>query len=243
MIFKILSDENFKNKIYNIKYSKKRILKASIYNIKKTKKKIYNNNKIIIEKKKFSPILGNNKKFNIKIFKKIFIKKNILIHSNLTNTKLFKGKIFIKKNINYLRKDFITNYLQLLISIINGYNFVLLIKKILGEKKIKNMCKISNFLGIKPIIEIDNIKDLIKIIKLKIKNIFIGINTRDLKNFNIKNNNFIFNIKNKKMIIYESGIKNKNMMLKINNLGFKITLIGKNITKKNFFYEKTNKIY
>ncbi|UOQ33070.1 Indole-3-glycerol phosphate synthase [Candidatus Vidania fulgoroideae] len=243
MLENIISDEVYKDNILEKKYVKEKIKKISFSKMKKKSKYIIKRkNLIIAEKKVFSPSIGFNSKFNKKIFKEKKNKNNILFLSKLTNSKFFNGRIFKKKG-NFLRKDFIFDYYQMLFTLLREYNFVLLIKKNLSIKKIINLIKISNFLGITTIVELCSIKELKEIIESKVKNIFLGINSRNLSNFLNERKPYFFLIKKKKMIIYESGIINKNEMIKINNIGFKITLIGENFAKKNFYYEKNREVH
>ncbi|UOQ37995.1 Indole-3-glycerol phosphate synthase [Candidatus Vidania fulgoroideae] len=242
MLKRILIDEIYKNSVLKEKYIEKRIKKISFLKInKKEKIKFKKKNLFIAEKKEFSPFIGVNKKFSIKRFMDVK-KKRIFSFSKLTNSKFFSGKLY-KKNDLSLRKDFITDYNQVLLTSIYCYKYILLIRKIFSFKKLKNLCKVAKFLGIIPLIEINKNEEIKNIIEKKIKNVLLGINSRNLKKFKTYKKNSVFNIKKKEKIIYESGIFNKNEMIKINNIGFKITLIGENLTKDDFYYEKNRKIY
>ncbi|UOQ27852.1 Indole-3-glycerol phosphate synthase [Candidatus Vidania fulgoroideae] len=242
MLKKILLDEIYKNYVLEKKYIKKRIKKISFFKIMKRKKIEFKKKSLLIaEKKEFSPFIGLNRKFNIKRFKDIE-KKRIFFFSKLTNSKFFSGNLY-KENGLFLRKDFITDYCQVLFTLIYDYKYVLLIRKIFSFEKLKNLCKVTKFLGMVPLIELDKAIEIKKIIEKKIKNILLGINSRNLKKFKIYKRNSILNIKKKEKIIYESGISNRNEMIKINNIGFKITLVGENLTKNNFYYEKNSEIY
>ncbi|MGX7583054.1 hypothetical protein ACWNX6_00220 [Candidatus Vidania fulgoroideorum] len=245
MLYNIIIDEIRKEKILSkYKYNIKNIKKISFYKLKNYLKEFKKTEDVylIAEKKKFSPKIGFNKKFNKNLFFKNLSRKKIFTNSILTNSKFFNGNIYtIEKEC--LKKDFLINYNQLFLSLINNYSYIIIIKKFLSFVKLKNFCKLSKFLGIIPIIEVEKKKDLRKIIKHKIKNIYLGFNSRNLNKFLFEKKENIFSIKKKKLIIYESGISNKNEMIKINNLGFKITLIGENLLKIDFSYEKGGEIH
>ncbi|MFN3528195.1 MAG: indole-3-glycerol-phosphate synthase, partial [Candidatus Altarchaeaceae archaeon] len=174
---------------------------------------------VIAEIKRKSPISKSSRNLDIVETAKIFQNYNACGLSILTD-KNFDGSLEDLKKIKelkekgiieipVLRKDFIIDEIQIYESFIYGADAILLIANILKEKT-KKFLKIARKLNIECIVEIHNEDDINFIYDAKI----VGINTRNLKNFEI--NKEILKIsekipeRNKRIIVGESGIKDLN---------------------------------
>lgn len=173
---------------------------------------------IIAEIKKKSPITKFSRNLDICETAKIFQSYGACALSILTD-KNFDGKIEnlqeIKKQkdegiikIPILRKDFIIDEIQIYESFFYGADAILLITSILKEKT-KEFLHIAKKLNLECIVEVHDEDDLNFIYDAKM----IGINTRNLKNFEINFQKLKISEKipdrDKKIVIAESGIKNK----------------------------------
>lgn len=180
-----------------------------------------NKNKVpvIAEIKKKSPITKFSKSLDIMETAKIFQNYNACGLSILTD-KNFDGSIDDLKKIKelrergiikipILRKDFIIDEIQIYESFIYGTDAILLITSILKENT-KKFLNLARKLNMECIVEIHNEDDLKFIYDAKI----IGINTRNLENFEINFDVLKISEKipnrDKRIIIGESGIKNVN---------------------------------
>ncbi len=175
---------------------------------------------IIAEIKRKSPKFGAIKDVNVIETAKIFQNYGACALSILTN-KNFDGDIknliklrnlkFKDKNeinIPLLRKDFIIDELQIYESYIYGADAILLLANVLKEKT-KKFLGVARKLNMECIVEVHDKDDLKFVYDAGI----IGINARNLKNFEIdldklKLAESIGNRKNR-IIVAESGIKDK----------------------------------
>ncbi|MGX7582486.1 hypothetical protein [Candidatus Vidania fulgoroideorum] len=233
------------NKIKELKNSYKKINIRTIKFIcfkKKNKFKKFNYIKpiIFIENKFFSPIYKKIVKKNIYYFLNKF--KNNNFFSILTDLKYFNGHELyfriIKKNKKkkIIKKDFLIEKYQLYENIIDE-NIILVIYNLL-KNKIKKINKFFNFFNKEYIVELKSKKEIKEILKYHFiykKNIFFGINNRNLSNFIFCFKKINFSINKHNNIISESGIKNSNFVFKYFNKKINNFLIGKYILKKNFF--------
>jgi len=175
---------------------------------------------IIAEIKRKSPKFGAIKNVNVIETAKIFQNYGACALSILTDKNFggdiknliklrdLKFKDKNKINIPLLRKDFIIDEIQIYESYIYGADAILLIANVLKEKT-KNFLDVARKLNMECIVEIHDEDDLKFIYDAGI----IGINTRNLKNFEIdldklKLAESIENRKNR-IIVAESGIKDK----------------------------------
>jgi|SRR3989344_8275898 len=194
---------------------------------------------IIAEIKKASPSTGIiNKRFNLEKIIKIYAKAKVDAISVLTDEKFFQGSLenlsFARETtkIPLLRKDFIVDAYQIYESKLYRADAILLIAAILSDKKIKKFTDISHNLGMDCLVEIHNLSELKRVLKLDIK--IIGINNRNLKNFKIDIKNSLKiapKIPTSKIIVSESGIKSKEDVKKLKKVGVKAILVGTTFMK------------
>lgn len=194
---------------------------------------------IIAEIKKASPSKGILKTdFNhIEIARKYFEKKVDAI-SILTEKEFFLGDINYLKQISefrqapLLRKDFIIDEIQIFESKANGADAILLIAEILSSQQIKDFSLIAKQINLDVLLELHSLNQLEKI-DFSINKI-IGINNRNLENFEV-NLETTFEIKKHLpddcIVISESGINNKDDIIKIKKNNINTVLVGEHFMK------------
>jgi len=201
---------------------------------------------LIAEIKKRSPSAGlitNN--FNPEKIARIYESAGADAISVLTDEKYFGGKgrhISQVKNVcklPVLRKDFIIDEYQIFESYYLGVDAVLLIAQLLTQEKLKKFIKTARTLGLASMVEIHNEADLRKTLKSDAE--IIGVNNRNLKNFEVDIN---ISLRLRQLIpdysitVSESGIKNYADLKKLKDVGFDAVLVGtsllqtRNIAKK-----------
>lgn len=153
--------------------------------------------------------------------------------SVLTEEKFFDGDIYhivrVKTAVPLpvLRKDFIVDEYQIYESVYYGADAILLIVSILTEEKLKHFYNLAKRLSLEVIFEVHTVDDINKILDLQPE--IIGINNRDLGNFNIdittteKLRKFI---PSGIVVVSESGIMSKKEFEYLKNLDIDAVLIG-----------------
>ena len=249
---------NSLNKIINKKKEKLNILKKKLkfedlkYKIDKIgkfqdfKQKIYSNYSngkfsIIAEIKKASPsagvIIQNYNPVNIA---EVYEKNKATCLSVLTEEDFFHGnldhisKIKEKINLPILCKDFFIDKFQIPLAKSFGADAILLIVAALSQNQLEELYNTALEYKMSVIIEVHTIEEAKKIIGFN--NAIIGINNRNLKTLetDLKNTFEIYKTLNNfdGIIISESGIKNKDDVLKISNqTNIKTFLIGESLLK------------
>jgi indole-3-glycerol phosphate synthase len=158
--------------------------------------------------------------------------------SVLTEPDFFLGSSDYLQEINdivsipILRKDFIIDSYQIYESKIIGAYSILLICSILDKKVLKDFFGIASSLGLSCLVEVHDEKEVEMALDIGAK--IIGVNNRNLKNFEVDLNNSIRLrklIPSDKIFVSESGIKTKEHvdMLKANNVN--AVLIGEELMK------------
>jgi len=169
--------------------------------------------------------------------------------SVLTEEKFFLGDInyinLIKKRVDLpvLRKDFIFDRYQIYESLYFGANSILLIAKILSLEKIREFLKISKSIGLDCILEVNSRDDLKKALKTDCD--IIGINNRNLNNFNLdlKTTEKLFPLIPKdRIVISESGIKKKSEVKFLKEIGVNAVLIGEILLKSKDIPKKIKEL-
>tara|TARA_B100001540_G_scaffold229981_1_gene204138 strand:+ start:559 stop:1350 length:792 start_codon:yes stop_codon:yes gene_type:complete len=210
------------------------------------KEKIYSNLlkgkfSLIAEIKKASPSAGVIiRDYNpVKIAKIYQINKATCL-SVLTEEDFFNGsldhisKIKEKVNLPVLCKDFFIDKFQIPLAKSFGADAILLIVAALSQNQLEELYNTALEYKMSVIIEIHTIEEAKKIIGFN--NAIIGINNRNLKTLetDLKNTFEIYKTLNNfdGIIISESGIKNKDDVLKISNqTNIKTFLIGESLLK------------
>jgi len=250
--------DNKKNKINNLKkdisidlLSQKIIENSTFIDFKKKIINNYNQDKIsiIAEIKKASPSAGIIiKDYNPVDIANIYKSNNATCLSVLTEEDFFLGnfihisKIKQKIDLPILCKDFFFDKFQVHLAKSYGADAILIILAGISEEEANQLYEEALNLNMTVIVEVHTVEEAKK--SLKYTEALIGINNRNLKTLktDINTTYDIYNvlINHEQPLISESGIKNKEELLKIENkTKIKTFLIGesilKNLEKNNIF--------
>ena len=195
-------------------------------------------NAIIAELKRCSPSKGYlDEKLDIKVMASLYEKSGAACISVLTDEKFFKGTkndLILAKNTSslpILRKDFIIDESQVIESKVIGADCILLIIACLSRNKFKSLLDISKSLDLDVLVEVHDEEELD--IALDFKCNMIGINNRNLKNFNVSiETSKVLRKKimdNSIIVISESGIKDLETIMDLNNNNIHAFLIGETL--------------
>lgn len=191
---------------------------------------------LIAELKPSSPVKGRflNPDDMANILKDI-LETPISAISVLTD-KHFSAKIenisMVRKmtSLPILRKDFIIDNIQIYESNFYEVDALLLIARILEKDKLQKLYDLTFKLGIEPIVEIYDVKELDKILPLNPS--IIMINNRDLETFecNVLHTSEIMRyIPSHISVISASGISSREDILYLKDMGVRGALIGESI--------------
>ena len=126
-----------------------------------------------------------------------------------------------------MRKDFIIDEVQIYEAKCFGADAILLICAILDETKLKNYIKIADSLGLSCLVEAHDEEEIQKAIRANAR--IIGVNNRNLKNFDVDINN---SLKLRKLVpndilfVSESGIKQRSQIEELVKNNVNAVLIG-----------------
>lgn len=189
---------------------------------------------VISEIKLFSPAEGSlGRKEGIIKRAKEYEKAGAGAISVITEKRLFKGDssfvsmIREKVKIPILQKDFIFTCDQLVEAEKRGADAVLLIAKIISEKKLKDLVDYANKLKIDPVVEVNNEKELKTAVRTRTK--IIAVNARDLNTFKVdleRASNLLKKIPDRFVKLGFSGIKSSQDLEKYKHAGADGVLVG-----------------
>lgn len=223
--------------------------KKQIYNDNLFKKTLLNNDFTIIgEYKKASPSKGMLiEDFKIRSILESYEKLPIGAYSVLTEEDYFLGNNEYLKYISSnserptLRKDFVIDKYQIYEAKELGASSILLIVALLKDS-LREYYDLAMDIGLAPLVEVHTKEELNIALKANVE--IIGINNRNLKNFQVNLNTtkeLLKYIPSNKIVISESGIKTIEDIKYLKNLGVKGILIGegliKNMSNKDFIKE------
>ena len=152
--------------------------------------------------------------------------------SILTDRDFFQGdSLFLIKaraavSIPVIRKDFIVDPYQVYESRAMGADCILLIVSCLKDSELKSLSQLASSLGMDTLVEVHDSNELYRALKLKLP--MLGINNRNLKNFEVSLQttiDLLSEIDDDKLVITESGITSKmdvELMRNHNVFGFLI---------------------
>ncbi len=250
--------DNKKNKINNLKkdisidlLSQKIIENSTFIDFKKKIINNYNQDKIsiIAEIKKASPSAGIIvKDYNPVDIANIYKSNNATCLSVLTEEDFFLGNLIhiseIKQKIDLpiLCKDFFIDKFQIHLAKSYGADAILIILAGISDEEADKLYEEALNLNMTVIVEVHTVEEAKK--SLKYTEALIGINNRNLKTLktDINTTYNIYNvlINHEQPLISESGIKNKEELLKIKDKTKIMTfLIGESILKNIY----KNKIF
>ena len=136
--------------------------------------------------------------------------------SILTDRDFFQGDpLFLIKaraavSIPVIRKDFIVDPYQVYESRAMGADCILLIVSCLKDSELKSLSQLASSLGMDTLVEVHDNDELHRALKLKLP--MLGINNRNLKNFEVSLQttiDLLSDIGDDKLVITESGITSK----------------------------------
>ena len=190
---------------------------------------------LIAEIKKKSPSRKKPffRKLDIRSLASIYEKSGAGAISVLTDKKFFGGRVShineVRKTVNLpvLRKDFIIDEYQVYESRYFGADAILLIARILTNGQIKSFMHLAKRIGMDPVVEVHDDYDLEKALVSDAK--IIGINNRDLDTFTIDMETtlrLIPRIPEGITTISESGIKSRDDISRLEEIGVNAVLIG-----------------
>ncbi len=241
-------EEIINNKLKEVEHLKKTIDIGSIDTSEKNNpfyKKILSNqnkkkNSIIAEIKRKSPskgILVEN--INISETAISYESGGATCVSVLTEKDYFNGSnsdlLIAKKSISIpvIRKDFILDPIQLYESKMLRADCVLLIISALTKNMFTKLFNLAKSLNLDVLVEVHNLEELNIALSCDAK--LIGINNRNLNTFDVDINTSIELSKSINdpdiVIVSESGIKNKEDIIKLNDSGIYSFLIGEHLVK------------
>lgn len=153
--------------------------------------------------------------------------------SVLTDKKFFGGSPKLLQEVKravrvpVLRKDFIISEAQLTESLLLGADAVLLIARILKFSQLKNLIDLSLVLGLAPVVEIFNERDLHVALRAGAR--LVGVNSRDIQTLKIDESQAlrIFKkIPGNVISLFFSGIKTQQDVQRAMSAGARGVLIG-----------------
>ncbi len=197
--------------------------------------------RVIAEVKKASPSKGIiDKDFDYLNIAQAYQRNGAAAVSVLTEEKFFLGSLKILDEISryvkipVLRKDFIIDDYQIYESVHFGADAVLLITSILDSKQLVDYISLSLSLGLSPLVEVHNRKELEKALKCGAR--IIGVNNRNLKTFkvDIKTSLDLIQYTDDKecILVSESGITNRSDARLLKDAGFDAVLIGETFMRE-----------
>ncbi|HEY9059476.1 MAG TPA: indole-3-glycerol phosphate synthase TrpC [Pseudobacteroides sp.] len=205
---------------------------------------------IISEVKKASPSKGIIKEaFNPLEIAKEYHASDVQALSVLTEKNFFQGSdeylVRIRQSIPLpiLRKDFIIDLWQIYQARYIGADAILLIVSILNDDELRKFQAIAGILGMQCIVEVHDKEETLRAIDAGAK--IIGINNRNLKTFDVdlKTTEKLMNcIPHDKAVVSESGIKSREDMIYLKELGIDAVLIGETFMRAPSIKEKIDEI-
>lgn len=158
--------------------------------------------------------------------------------SVLTEMDFFQGSLEVLKSVRQnvtiplLRKDFIIDPYQIYQSRYYGADCVLLIAAVLSQPELVDFLQLAKSLGMNALVEIHDELELEKALATDAE--IIGINNRDLKTFKVDVNTSLRlrqKIPADKIVVSESGIKNRSQVVALEGAGIDAILIGETLMR------------
>jgi len=194
---------------------------------------------LIAEIKKASPSKGIIcENFDYMKIAKQYSESNVSAISVLTDETYFKGNIKYLNQISkkiikpLLRKDFIIDEYQIYEAKYYGASAILLIGEILTYAKLLKFINLAKKLKLDVLLEVHSKEILKKVLDTPAE--IIGVNNRNLQNFEVDLNNVITlrnDIPKDKIVVAESGIKTRSDVEMLEKNGIDAILVGETIMK------------
>lgn len=201
---------------------------------------------IIAEIKRTSPSKGIiNDKIDVAETTKDYEKGGACAISVLTEEDRFQGSLEDLKTVRantslpILRKDFIFDEFQIYEAAEAGADVILLIVAMLDDENLQHLYHLTEQeLGMDALVEVHTLDELRRAKKLNAK--IIGINNRDLDSFKVSLDTSRELIKHKdkdSIMISESGLKTREDLQELKELGFSGFLIGETLMRSGNLQE------
>jgi len=198
----------------------------------------------ICEIKRASPTEGILGEFDPRELARLYEISGASAISVLTEENYFNGSLhdleIVKKSVKLpvLRKDFIVDKQQLYEAYVYGADAVLLIVSILKEET-RDFVKAAHSIGLECLVEIHNKEEIQYALESDAK--IIGVNSRDLSSLKIDLDVFddlIPLVKKNHLVVAESGIKTKDDIQHVKDVGADAVLIGTSLVSATSIRDK-----
>lgn len=160
--------------------------------------------------------------------------------SVLTDEPFFQGSLSYLRDVRsisslpVLRKDFIIDDYQIYESRAAGADAVLLIATVLDQSTLKRMLKLCKVVGLAALVEVHDEQDVKKAVLAGAQ--IIGINNRDLSTFRVDlatTEKLAIMIQDGQVVVSESGIKNREDVIRVAMAGAKAILVGETLMRSD----------
>lgn len=205
---------------------------------------------LLAEVKKASPSKGILvKDFQPQKIAKTYAECGAAAISVLTEEKYFQGSLaYLEKikqivQVPLLRKDFLFSEYQIYQSKAYGADAVLLIAALLSKEELNNLLQLANKLGLACLVEVHDLWELEKVLSTPAK--IIGINNRNLHTFTVdleRTFQLLPSIPPDKIIVSESGIRQKEDVEKLVQSGVQAILVGEALVTSEKIKEKVQEL-
>lgn len=206
---------------------------------------------IIAEIKRASPSKGViNDKIDVTEVAKSYEKGGACAISVLTEEDKFKGSLEDLRtarnavNLPILRKDFIFDEFQIFEAAEAGADAILLIAAMLDDENLVSLHALAEQdLGLDALVEVHTLEELERVKKIGAR--IIGVNNRDLHTFKVSldvSRELIKRAPADALMITESGIRAKDEILELRELGFSGFLIGETLMRSGDVGEELEKL-
>ncbi len=199
-----------------------------------------NKTRIIAEIKRASPSEGTIREADPVEVARVYEQNGACAISVLTEENYFKGSLdFLREvrkavNIPLLRKDFVVHEFELLEAKAFGADMVLLIARILDEYQLRDFVETSLGLGLLPLVEVFDERELDKV--LKYYTTLVGVNNRNLETLEVDlsvSERIIPILKGAgvQCAVAESGIETRSDIERLQRAGADAFLVGTSLMK------------
>ncbi|HMK35517.1 MAG TPA: indole-3-glycerol phosphate synthase TrpC [Desulfomonilaceae bacterium] len=192
---------------------------------------------IIAEVKKASPSKGMlNESMNPAALVRLYQEGGACAVSVVTEEDFFCGSLSVLETVRaevslpVLRKDFIVDPYQIVEARASGADSFLLIAALLDATELEAFAATGRMWGMEPLVEVHNLSELEKALIAGAR--AIGINNRDLKTFQVDLQvtlDLMQQIPADRIVISESGIRNREDILLLADAGANGFLIGESL--------------
>jgi indole-3-glycerol phosphate synthase len=196
--------------------------------------------KIIAEFKRRSPSAGIIRDdLTVSEIVRCYERAGACAMSVLTDEEYFGGSIAdlsaarSSTNLPILRKDFITDPIQILEAATAGADAVLLIAAALDDVVLRRLRALAEELGLDALVEVHTSAELSRAVNAGVN--LIGVNNRDLRTFQVSLNTserLIAEAPRDRILISESGLQSGDSLLRLRKLGFRGFLVGEALMRE-----------